>query len=494
MPYSVAGEVSDEDRRLLVELDESRALNPLWFYNHPVLSSRPVHGRQLEFHSLRVPVKAFLGGNRSGKTTAGIVDDLIQAVDVEVLPDHLRGFKRFTPPFHCRVIAPDFTETMEGVIFEKFREWCPRSQFRGGSWGKAFDKVRRRLWFANGSWFSFMTFEQDLDKFGGAALHRVHYDEEPPELIRNESMMRLTDYGGDEIFTMTPLLGMSWMFKQIYQPWEKGKSEDTAIVVVDMDDNPWLDEAAKGRVLARYSAGERLARKSGRFVHFAGLVFDEFDEARHRVPEPDPSELPEVPVFCGIDPGIRHMAAVVWCYLDYEDRLVVFDELAARGDTIAEVCRQIHLRNARWGRTPVWYVIDPAARNKNQQTGRSDQMEYARHDLPVFPGQNSVTAGIHRVRERLETDRLLVAGNCTELMDEFQTYRWATPPRSENDAREKPIKRDDHLLDALRYVCMQLFGHPEREEPDDTPKFERWIKEDIERQEGPAHEFGAVLA
>jgi hypothetical protein len=74
-----------------------------------------------------------------------------------------------------------------------------------------------------------------------------------------------------------------------------------------------------------------------------------------------------VEVFCGIDPGYRHMCAVLWAYLDHEDTMVVFDELAVAKTVISEVCKEIKLRNERRGARPNWYVIDPAARNKNGQ-------------------------------------------------------------------------------------------------------------------------------
>ena len=45
--------------------------------------------------------------------------------------------------------------------------------------------------------------------------------------------------------------------------------------------------------------------------------------------------------------------------------------------------------------------------------------------------------------------------HCTELQGEFKRYRWRSRGRGENDAKEEPVKKDDHLLDALRYVCMQ---------------------------------------
>lgn len=450
-------EQQERARDLLATYEAALRANPLLGYSP--------HAKQVVFHASHEPLKAFLGGNRSGKTTAGICDDLIQAVDRDCLPEHLLGFKKWEPPFFCRIIVPDFTSTLEGVIFQKLREWAPKDQLAGGGFDKAYDKARRRLGFKNGSWMDFLTFEQDLDKFGGAALHRVHYDEEPPAPIRRESTMRLIDYGGDELFTMTPLHGMSWMYDEIWEPWTKAQLHEATVVLVDMDDNPHLDERTKQRALAGLSEEERQARKSGRFVHFAGMIYDEFSRNEHVVPELDPSEgVPaDARVYVGIDPGMRHMAAVLWCYLTPDDTMVAFDELALQGHTVKQVADAIHLINRKWARQsgeamiplqPAWYVIDPSARNVVHQTGRSDQMEFMDHGIVTILGQNSVTAGINRVKERLQARRLFVTANCTGTIDQFRKYRWSSPARTESDPKEKPVKKDDHLLDALRYVVM----------------------------------------
>lgn len=455
---------------------------------NPLIGYRP-HEKQERFHESREPLKAFLGGNRSGKTTAGILDDLIQCVDRDCLPDHLTSYKRWEPPFHCRIIVPDFTSTMEGVIFQKLREWAPRDQLTGGRFDKAYEKTTRKLLFKNGSSIDFLTFEQDLDKFGGAAKHRIHYDEEPPKDIRRESMMRLIDYGGDELFTMTPLHGMSWMFDEIWEPFQKGRLHEATLILVDMDDNPYLDARTKKRALAGLTKEEKEARKSGRFVHFAGMIYDEFSRNFHVIPE-----IREVPptarVYVGIDPGMRHMAAVVWCYLTPEDTLVQFDELALQGHTVKQVAEAIKLVNQKWGQKtesgaivslhPDWYVIDPSARNIVHQTGRSDQMEFTDHGVVTILGQNSVTAGINRVKERLQAKRFLVTANCQQTIDQFRKYRWATPNRTEDDSKEKPVKTDDHLLDALRYVvASRPYANHEAEDERTMHPHERAAMEEI---------------
>lgn len=492
-------EQQDQALRLLTEYENALKQNPLLGYEP--------HPKQVLFHSSEQPLKAFLGGNRSGKTTAGILDDLIQAVDRNVLPEHLALYKHYEPPFYCRIIVPDFTSTLEGVIFQKLREWSPKSQLVGDRFDKAYEKTTRKLSFKNGSTFDFLTFEQDLDKFGGAAKHRIHYDEEPPKDIRRESMMRLIDYGGDELFTMTPLHGMSWMYDEIWEPWTKGSLQESTLVLVDMDDNPYLDAKTKKRALAGLTKEEREARKSGKFVHFAGMIYDEFSRNFHVIPE-----VSEVPpgsrIYVGIDPGMRHMAAVIWTYLTPEDTLVVFDELALQGHTVKQVADAIKLVNQKWGQrtekgaivslNPDWYVIDPSARNVVHQTGRSDQMEFTDHEIVTILGQNSVTAGINRVKERLQARRLLLTANCQQTIDQFRKYRWATPNRTEDDAKEKPVKTDDHLLDALRYVVASRPYASEEHEPEQhmTP-LERAVREDMRgarKNQIPRTPYGGVFA
>jgi phage terminase large subunit-like protein len=493
--------------------EQQRALEILEAYeaalrDNPLLGYEP-HPKQVTFHGSRLPLKAFLGGNRSGKTTAGILDDLIQCVDQKCLPESLQPFKHYEPPFYCRIVAPDFTSTMEGVIFQKLREWAPRTQLKGGRFDKAYDKALRKLTFTNGSTIDFLTFEQDLDKFGGAAKHRIHYDEEPPANIRREGLMRLIDYGGDELFTMTPLHGMSWMYDEIWEPWTKRKLQDGMVVLVDMDDNPHLDEKTKKRVLKGLSTEEREARKSGRFVHFAGMIYSEFDRNFHVIPEIH-QVPPNASVYVGIDPGMRHMAAVLWAYLTPEDMLVVFDELALQNAIVKDVCEAIKLQNHRWGRDlpdgkrvpllPNWNVIDPAARNVNHQTGRSDQMEYTSNGVVTILGQNSVTAGIDRVKQRLQSRRLLVTANCTETIAEFRKYRWSTPNRTEDDPKEKPVKKDDHLLDALRYVVMSSpYAQDEPDEENNMHPMERAAREEITgkrygRNRIPSTPMGGIYA
>lgn len=96
--------------------------------------------------------------------------------------------------------------------------------------------------------------------------------------------------------------------------------------------------------------------------------------------------------------------------------------------------------------------------------------------FPLYKANNNVTVGIDRVKSymkihpRLGRPLLYVFDTCPNLIEEITQYRYkelqpgmagkATPD-------EKPVKVDDHAVDALRYVVVSL---PEPYQEKNTPK------------------------
>ena len=102
----------------------------------------------------------------------------------------------------------------------------PPHTLAGGFVGQGVRRKTRVLYFANGSKFFFQTYEMDVAKMGGATLDRVHYDEEPPRAARNECRLRVMARGGDEIFTMTPVEGLTWSFDELWnEPRRRAPSQ-----------------------------------------------------------------------------------------------------------------------------------------------------------------------------------------------------------------------------------------------------------------------------
>lgn len=414
------------------------------------------HPKQVDFLASTNRTKAIYAGNRLGKSEVGCVHDLIQALPPELVPDHLKPFKHYgwDEPIKGRVITPDLGRTMD-VILDKFRRMTPRAGLRGGAWDgqrAGFEKRDRRLQFANGSVIDFMSFEQAPDKFGGVDLHFAHFDEEPngpnSYKIWRDTRARLIDHGGREIFTMTPLHGEVWVKQML---WDRRGEKGVTIVQAKMSDNPYLDPNEIAEFAKGLTEEERRVVIDGEPPAFAELFYDEFDPAQHVTAPISPAELQRFDSFVmGIDPSLTR-TGVVWVAFDSDNSAFVYDELVPPRKTLPQqIVAEIRARNARWGVTPDYNVIDPAARVGNAINAESIEDVYAREGLDTMHGQNQRGPGIFEVKRRLQHEGIRISSDCQTLIWEMKQYR--RDPKSSDEYAA--VKENDDLCDALRYVLM----------------------------------------
>lgn len=401
----------------------------------------------------QTPVTAVFAGNQFGKTTTAVIVVARECLAPEALPESLRRFKRFTPsrdePVHMWVLCPT-----EDKIFDSlrpaFEKWVGAEFFKGGSWGKAFNGERMQLSFANASTVSFKTYKQDPSTLGGATLHGVIYDEPPPREHREECLTRLLAHNGFEFFAMTPLrTNTGWVRREIFK---RRESPDVTVVRGSMHDNPTLDKAAVARILATYHNDLwRRAREFGDFVDVGGIIYEDFE--RRVIDPPAPSELDKRDVVVGIDPGIRN-TGIVFVAFDGHGVGTVF------ADRLLQDARTEGVANAIWGvldaygiprsgaRAPL-FVIDPSV-PRSQASEHTLQTSLAVLGIGAAKAQNDVEDGVQQIRSRLAEGRLWISRSCVGLRDEADEYAAEDRP----DGEFKPIKENDHRLDALRYVAM----------------------------------------
>lgn len=456
--------MASEAEILLAELDRAVEANPLYKF-------RRDNPQQIAFLSADTPIQAAFCGNRFGKTTALVVKSLVNCLSAEDVPDWMLEFKRWFPGENTtrggtygRVVCPTF-DSLHSVMIPAFREWVPAHALKGGKWGAAsFNKQLGILQFENGSLLDFKTYQQDPQSMAGAALHFVGYDEPPPWEVRRECRVRLTDFSGFEMFAMTPLnVNTSWIRREIYR---KREHPDITVIRGSIWDNKALNEKDVQRTLDAQTDVWRRAVEYGDFVDVGGLAYPDFDRCVKDAPtanskgwtrwQTDPKRNSSAwDVVVGIDPGIRN-AAFVWVGFDDENVAYIFDEVLLQDATPVEYAETIKRVNARWGVTEALYVIDPASRQRAQVNSDTVQSELIRQGIATVNGQNDVEAGVMQVRQRCERQRLVVNPECRGLRDEADDY--ALEARS--DGIVKPIKGNDHRLDAMRYALMARVWDP----------------------------------
>ena len=428
---------------------------------NPLLDFEPHSDAQREFIEAGTPIIAAFAGNRFGKSTVLAACALREALDPVLLPPCLQRTKRFQGPTAGWIVCPSEAKIFDaGGFQEVFEKWTPKEAYAGGSWGKAFNGARLTLRFKNGSSISFKTYQQDPSTLGGAALHWVGFDEPPPRKHREECMTRLADYGGYEMFAMTPLeTNTGYVRRVIYKQRE---SPDITVVRGSIHDNPTLHKKTVERLVAGWSDIWRQARELGDFVDMGGQIYPEFERCVVKKPF-DPEFIRMLDVVVGIDPGIRN-AGLVWVGFDDENVAHVFDEALLQDRTPRDYAAVIRATNARWGLSDVSFVVDPAARSRGQTNAETVMTALAKEQVYANAGQNDVEAGIGQLRTRMAHKRFLVSPECRGLRDEADEYAAEEPGENKDDSFLKPVKSNDHRLDALRYAVMERFWDPVTEQ------------------------------
>ena len=314
-----------------------------------------------------------------------------------------------------------------------------------------------------------MSYEQDVGKFAGTSRHFTWFDEEPPEDIYNECLMRLIDTDGSYWITMTPLIELTWVKDKIYDPWAEG-DESIYVLEIDTTENPHIKLEALDRITRGLSAEEKEARRSGKFITHTGLVYGSsfnpksVDEGGNVVEDLLGEDVDfdiyrtQWQHFVCMDHGFANPNVFLFCCFDADGRIIVYDELYTVQNIVRENAAAYRSR-LRELKVRISYVVgDPSIQNTSAITRTSIQTEYVEHGVPIALGNNDVRGGIARVQNRFAKRLLFVSRRCQHSLRELNNYRWdryaSTKIEVRRNKKETPLKRNDHCMDALRYGVM----------------------------------------
>ena len=100
-------------------------------------------------------------------------------------------------------------------------------------------------------------------------------------------------------------------------------------------------------------------------------------------------------------------------------------------------------------------IIDPSAASFIALLKRTDWAK-------VLPAKNDVLNGIRETATAMNCKRIAIMDYITEFRDEAGGYVW-----QDGDGEERPIKENDHLMDAMRYMVMTM--HVNKQTPQYRP-------------------------
>jgi PBSX family phage terminase large subunit len=375
----------------------------------------------------------------------------------------------------CRQFAPELKMT----TYKTFLDICPPELIEEHRVADALIKIK-----AVGGKFSTIYFRQleEPEKLRSLNLSGFYIDE--ANQVSEEAFMllqgRLRGGGIRKGILTTNPKGHDWIYRWFFA---KDHMKDPVVktqyhlIKAPSTENIHLPDGYLQSVMASWDEARIQREIQGSFDAFEGQVYSDFRRDAHVVrPFRIPSNWER---HIRIDHGYRNPAAALFFAVSPEGECYVYREIYVREWLIKEIILGNKKENKSGvvdfvrGDTKFFKTarIDPSTK-ANRGRGDSDYEEYRRHwpdNLPPLQfAKNDVQVGIDRVKSYLKPDpktnkpMLYIFETCTNLLEEITTYRYPDLKPNQQGVKnedEKPIKCDDHALDALRYMVVDL---PER--------------------------------
>jgi hypothetical protein len=147
---------------------------------NPLLGYTP-HPKQVQFH--KAPTRSAASSEATSPARRRPAASTARSTRSRRSSSPLAGHYKRWPwetEFYGRIVVVDLVQALEGVMLPKLRKILPKGALWKGDFDKAYNSRRRRLQFANGNWWEFLTHDMEVDQFAGGTLHFIWYDEEPP--------------------------------------------------------------------------------------------------------------------------------------------------------------------------------------------------------------------------------------------------------------------------------------------------------------------------
>lgn len=450
-----AQQLSDQQRMQLTEalqvLADDKKYNRLaHFFPEEGRFRRGLYPKHIGFFDAgaKYRERAFIAANRVGKSEAGAFEVTCHATGV--YPDWWQGHRIHRPSLiwiggdtattvrdilQKKLIGDDFNEPgtgmlpKESLVIEKFKT--------RRNVADAYEIIVVKHITGGETKIVLKTYEQGRATWQGTEVDFIWVDEECPQDVYSEGLIRLMTTKGQIITTFTPLKGVTDLVLSLLDNDQNSDAVDPVhVTICAWDDVPHLTEEDKRYMLSRTPPQLRDARSKGIPTVGEGLVYPVAPET-YVIPD---KEIPKHwKKLYGMDVG-WNMTAAVWGAWDQEADVIYIYSNHAQGMQEPTMHAKAIKARGKW----INGEIDPAARGRSQIDGQKLLDMYINEELLVYPANNAVEAGIFEIWDRINTGRLKIFASCLPILREFSLYH--------RDEKGLIVKKKDHSLDALRYL------------------------------------------
>lgn len=284
--------------------------------------------------------------------------------------------------------------------------------------------------------------ERSQDLVQGITLAGAFFDEVAlmPESFVNQATGRCSVEGSKFWFNCNPEGPFHW-FKRNWI--DKAGEKSLAYLHFTMDDNLSLSEKIKARYRSMYAGVFYQRYVLGLWCVAEGLVYDMFDRTKHVLNGCNVKD----PCYVSCDYGVQNATVFLLWSKDGAGKWICCREYyySGRDKQKQKTDREFADDLAGWldGAKPAQIIMDPSA--------ASFIAELRQRGYSVKKAKNDVLDGIRFVASLLNREQIAVSEHYVETIKEFASYVW--DEKAADRGEDKPLKQNDHCMDALRYFC-----------------------------------------
>ena len=239
------------------------------------------------------------------------------------------------------------------------------------------------------------------------------------------------------IFSFNPILQTHWIYQEFFWNWDDSKnlykSDDLLILKTTYKDNKFLTDEDIYAIEHETDPYFYNVYTLGNWGVLGKVIFKNWrtEDLSDVIPSFDN-------IYNGIDFGVTDPNAFIRVHVNEgQKQIFVFNEYKKSNTLIDELAEELNNRISK----DEFIVGDPQ--------GAQAILELNNRGITVIPakkGPNSINDGISWLKEY----EIIIDIHCQEFKNEIQSYHWQEDKLG--NALPKPVDKDNHLIDALRYA------------------------------------------
>jgi phage terminase large subunit len=252
----------------------------------------------------------------------------------------------------------------------------------------------------------------------------------------------------------------SWVYQTFFK---KDFDSDYRVIQTTSFDNTFLPKSYLDHMIHEFDEDYASRFLYGKWGGFGGAVFKEFK------PETMIGDYQHKTFnyyLAGYDDGFENPACLLIGGVTSDGHLYIIKELYEQhmtNDIFAEETKKLYESY------PFYYLeCDPSGLNAIET--------FKRYGLPARGGNNTqknIDGGTSKLKSMMHQNMFYVDRSCTNVINELQIYRYAKDNKT-GEYTDKVIKREDHSIDAARYLMTSLSPIPIMD--DQATVFGHWRK------------------